>query len=131
MNPSSSLSPGQLRRSASKSRGSSILTGPLIIATGQSQTQYRPLDPIDPLDLTYNNPRAIFLIINGAFMSGSSGGESVITVDDDYDHTDPFIVQDINNDGAVARQLHEQLEALKRRGLTRVRVPSTKVREYQ
>ena len=64
-------------------------------------------------------------------MSSGSGEESVITVDDDYNYTDPFIVQDIDNDGVVARQLYEQLEALKRRGLTRVRVPSVKVREYQ
>jgi hypothetical protein len=69
-----------------------MLTGPSIIAIGQPQTQYRPLDPINPLDLTYNNPRAIFLIIDRAFMSGGSGGEFVITVDDDYDYTDPFIV---------------------------------------
>jgi hypothetical protein len=69
-----------------------MLAGLLTIATGQPQTQYRPLDPIDPLDLTYNNPRAIFLIIDGAFMSGGSSRESVITVDDDYNHTDPFIV---------------------------------------
>jgi hypothetical protein len=69
-----------------------MLTGPSTIATGQPQTQYRPLDPINPLDLTYNNPRAIFPIINRAFMSSGSGGESIITVDDDYDHTDPFMV---------------------------------------
>ena len=69
-----------------------MLAGPLTIATGQPQTQYRPLDPIDPLDLTYNNPRAIFLIIDGAFMSSGSGGEFVIIVDNDYDHTNPFIV---------------------------------------
>jgi hypothetical protein len=92
VNPSSSQSPGQLGRSAGRSRGGSILIGPLTIATGQPQTQYRPLDPIDPLDLTYNNPRAIFLIIDGAFMSGGSGKESVIIVDDDYNYTNPFIV---------------------------------------
>jgi hypothetical protein len=131
VNPSSSQSPGQLGRSAGRSRGGSMLAGPSTIATGQPQTQYRPLDPIDPLDLTYNNPRAIFPTIDGAFMSGGSGGESVITVDDDYDHTDPFMVQDVDSDGAVARQLHEQLEAPGRRGSTRVRVPSAKVREHQ
>ena len=36
-------------------------------------------------------------------MSSGSGRESVIIVDDDYDHTNPFIVQDVNSDGAVAR----------------------------
>jgi hypothetical protein len=50
------------------------------------------LDPVNPLDLTYNNPRAIFLTIDGAFMSSGSGGESVITVNDDYDYTNPFMV---------------------------------------
>jgi hypothetical protein len=64
-------------------------------------------------------------------MSSGSGGESIITVNDDYNHTDPFMVQDINSDDAVARQLHKQLEAPRRRGLTRVRVPSAKVREHQ
>ena len=42
-------------------------------------------------------------------MSGGSDRESVIIVDDDYDYTDPFMVQDVDSDGAVARQLHEQL----------------------
>ena len=69
-----------------------MLAGPSTIATGQPQTQYRPLDPINPLDLTYNNPKAIFLIINRAFMSGGSGEESIITVNDDYNYTNPFIV---------------------------------------
>ena len=64
-------------------------------------------------------------------MSSGSNKESVITVDDDYDYTNPFIVQDIDSDGVVARQLYKQLEALKRRGSIRVRVPSAKVREYQ
>jgi hypothetical protein len=40
-------------------------------------------------------------------MSSGSGGESVIIVNDDYNHTDPFIVQDIDSDGAVARQLYK------------------------
>jgi hypothetical protein len=36
-------------------------------------------------------------------MSSGSGRESVITVNDDYDYTNPFMVQDINSDSAVAR----------------------------
>jgi hypothetical protein len=88
------------------------------------------LDPINPLDLAYKNPRAIFPIIDRAFMSGGSNRESVITVDDDYDYTNPFMVQDINSDGVVARQLYKQLEAPGRRGSTRVRVPLAKVREH-
>jgi hypothetical protein len=40
-------------------------------------------------------------------MSGGSGGESVIIVDNDYNHTNPFIVQDVNSDGIVARQLYK------------------------
>jgi hypothetical protein len=92
MNPSSSLLPGQLGQSTSRSRGGFILAGPLTIATGQPQTQYQPLDPINPLDLTYNNPRAIFLIIDKAFMYGGSGREFVIIVNDDYNHINPFMV---------------------------------------
>ena len=64
-------------------------------------------------------------------MSSNSSRESIIIVNDDYDYTDPFMVQDVDSDGAVARQLHEQLEAPGRRGSTRVRVPSAKVREHQ
>jgi hypothetical protein len=40
-------------------------------------------------------------------MSSSSGGESIITVDGDYNYTNDFIVWDINSDGVVARQLYE------------------------
>jgi hypothetical protein len=64
-------------------------------------------------------------------MSSGSGRESIIIVDDDYNYTNPFIVQDIDSDGVVARQLHKQLKAPRRRGLTRVRVLSAKVREHQ
>jgi len=58
----------------------------------------------------------------------------VITIDNDYDRTDDFMVYDIDGDStdrAVAQQLHEQLEALIRRGLKRVRIPLVKVREYR
>jgi hypothetical protein len=40
-------------------------------------------------------------------MSSGSGRESIITVNNDYNHTNPFIVQDINSDGVVARQLYK------------------------
>jgi hypothetical protein len=92
MNPSSPPSPGQVGRSANRSnRGRPMLAGPSTIATGPPQAQYRPLDPVDPLDLTYNNPSAIFPIVDRPFMSSGSGRDSIIIVDDDYDHTDPFI----------------------------------------
>ena len=58
----------------------------------------------------------------------------MITVDNDYDRTDDFMVYDIDGDSAdraVAQQLHEQLEAPVRRSSKRVRIPSAKVREYR
>jgi hypothetical protein len=36
-------------------------------------------------------------------MSSGSGGESIIIVNDDYNHTDYFMVHDINSDSVVAR----------------------------
>ena len=69
-----------------------MLTSPSTIATSQPQTQYRPLDPINPLNLTYNNPRAIFLIIDKAFISSGNSRESIITIDNDYNYTNPFII---------------------------------------
>jgi hypothetical protein len=36
-------------------------------------------------------------------MSSSSGGESIITINGDYNHTNDFIVRDINSDGVVAK----------------------------
>jgi hypothetical protein len=64
-------------------------------------------------------------------MSSGSGGESIITINGDYNYTNDFMVQDINSDGVVARQLYKQLEAPGRSGSKRVRVPSAKVREYR
>jgi hypothetical protein len=40
-------------------------------------------------------------------MSSGSGKESIIIINDDYNHTDPFIVLDINSDDIVARQLYK------------------------
>jgi hypothetical protein len=40
-------------------------------------------------------------------MSSGSGGESIITIDGDYNYTNDFIVQDINSDGVIARQLYK------------------------
>jgi hypothetical protein len=40
-------------------------------------------------------------------MSSGSSGESIIIVNDDYNYTNPFIVQDINSDDIVARQLYK------------------------
>jgi hypothetical protein len=64
-------------------------------------------------------------------MSSASGEESVITIDGDYNHTNDFIVRDINSDGVVARQLYKQLKAPSKSGSKRVQVPSAKVREYR
>jgi hypothetical protein len=36
-------------------------------------------------------------------MFSGSGGESIITINDDYNHTNDFIVRDINSDSVVAR----------------------------
>jgi hypothetical protein len=63
-------------------------------------------------------------------MSSGSGRESIITVNDVYNYTDYFIVHDVNSNDVVARQLYKQLEAPRRRGLTRVRVLLAKVREH-
>ena len=63
-------------------------------------------------------------------MSNGNNKESIITINNDYNHINPFIVQDINSDNIVVRQLYKQLEAPKRRGLTRVRVLLIKVREH-
>ena len=73
---------------------------PFTTATRPPQAQSRLLDPVDPLNLTYNNLRATFLTGDGAFMSGSSSKGSVITVDNDYDRTDDFIVYNIDSDSA-------------------------------
>ena len=89
----------QLDRPADKSSSSgSIVTAPFTTATRPPQAQSRLLDPVDPLNLTYNNLRATFLTGDGAFMSGSSSKGSVITVDNDYDRTNDFIVYDIDGD---------------------------------
>jgi hypothetical protein len=40
-------------------------------------------------------------------MSSGSGGESIITIDSDYNHTNDFIVRDINSNDVVARQLYK------------------------
>jgi hypothetical protein len=53
-------------------------------------------------------------------MSSGSGEESVITIDGDYNHTNDFIVRDINSDGVVARQLYKQLKAPGKSGSKRV-----------
>jgi hypothetical protein len=63
-------------------------------------------------------------------MSSGSSRESIITVNNNYNYTNPFIVQDINSNNIVTRQLYKQLEAPRRRGLTWVRVLLAKVREY-
>jgi hypothetical protein len=75
-----------------------MVTAPFTTATKPPQAQSRLLDPVDPLDLTYNNLRATFLIGDGAFMSGNNSKGSVITVDNNYDRTDDFIVYDIDGD---------------------------------
>ena len=75
-----------------------MVAAPFTTATGPPQAQSRLLDPVDPLDLTYNNPRATFPTGDGAFMSGGSGEGSVITVDNDYDRTDDFMVYDVDGD---------------------------------
>jgi hypothetical protein len=53
-------------------------------------------------------------------MSSDSSRESIITVDGDYNHTNNFMVWDINSDDVVARQLYKQLEAPGRSGLKQV-----------
>jgi hypothetical protein len=63
-------------------------------------------------------------------MFSGNNKESIITVNNDYNHTNPFIVQDINSDNTVARQLYKQLKAPRRRGLTQIRVLLAKVKEY-
>jgi hypothetical protein len=63
-------------------------------------------------------------------MSSGSGGESIITINGDYNYTNDFIVQDINSNYIVIRQLYKQLEAPNRSGLKRVWVLLAKVREY-
>jgi hypothetical protein len=89
----------QLDRPADKSNSSSsIVTAPFTTATGPPQAQSRLLDPVDPLDLTYNNPRTTFLTGDNAFISGGSSKGSVITVDNDYDRTNDFIVYNIDSD---------------------------------
>jgi hypothetical protein len=40
-------------------------------------------------------------------MSSNSGGESIITINGDYNHTNDFMVRDINSDGVVTRQLYK------------------------
>jgi hypothetical protein len=91
----------QLDRPVDKSSSSgSIVAAPFTTATRPPQAQSRLLDLIDPLDLTYNNPRATFPTGDGAFMSSSSGEGSVITVDNDYDRINDFIVYDIDGDSA-------------------------------
>jgi hypothetical protein len=95
------LPASQLDRPADKSNSSgSMVAAPFTTATRPLQAQSRLLDPVDPLDLTYNNPRATFPIGDGAFISSSNSEGSVITVDNDYDRTDDFIVYDIDGDNA-------------------------------
>jgi hypothetical protein len=53
-------------------------------------------------------------------MSSGSSGESVITINGDYNYTNDFIVRDINSDGVVIRQLYKQLEAPSKSGSKRV-----------
>jgi hypothetical protein len=89
----------QLDRPADKSSSSgSIIAAPFTTATKPPQAQSRLLNPVDPLDLTYNNLRATFPTGDGAFISSSNDKGSVITVNNDYDRTDDFIVYDINSD---------------------------------
>ena len=91
----------QLDRPVDKSSNSSSMVAvPFTTATRPPQAQSRLLDPVDPLDLTYNNPRATFLTGDGAFMSSNNSKRSVITVDNDYDRTDDFIVYNIDSDSA-------------------------------
>jgi hypothetical protein len=40
-------------------------------------------------------------------MSSGSNGESIITIDGDYNYTNDFIVRDINSDDIVTRQLYK------------------------
>ena len=60
-------------------------------------------------------------------MSSGSGRESIITINSDYDHTNDFIVRDINSDDIVIRQLYKYLEAPSKSGLKRVQVLLAKV----
>jgi hypothetical protein len=77
-----------------------MVTAPFTTATGPPQAQSRLLDPVDPLDLTYNNLRATFPTGDGAFMFSGSGEGSVITVNNDYDRINDFIVYNIDGDSA-------------------------------
>jgi hypothetical protein len=91
----------QLDRPVNKSSNSgSIVAASFTTATGPPQAQSRLLDPVDSLDLTYNNLRATFLTDDSAFMSSSSSEGSMITVDNDYNRTNDFIVYDIDGDSA-------------------------------
>jgi hypothetical protein len=75
-----------------------MVTAPFTTATGPPQAQSRLLDPVDPLDITYNNLKATFPTGDSAFISSSSSKRSMITVDNDYDRTNDFIVYDIDGD---------------------------------